>query len=103
MSDRVPRGEKENWSLEIGGLWHDCKHPVWGLGICLDDWRRQNRSVWVSWSPQIRQSAADWAGAGMPPTIMAVYGPLWLTRRMNDLGEKDGESLESADFWGLGQ
>lgn len=94
MSDKVPRGEKENWSLEMGGLWRDRKHSVWGPGVSLDDWRPENRSVWVSWSPQIRQSAADWAQAGMSPTIMAVYGHIWVIQRMNDLGEKDGESGE---------
>lgn len=45
-------------------------------------------------SPQIRQSAADWAVAGMPPMIMAVYGAILMTQCMNDLGEKDGESGE---------
>lgn len=78
----------------MGGLWHDRKHSVWGAGVSLDDWRPENRSVWVSWSPQIRQSAADWAEAGMSPTIMAVCGHIWLIQRMNDLGEKDGESGE---------
>lgn len=48
MSDKVPRGEKENWSLETGGLWRDRKHSVWGPGVSLDDWRPENRSVWVS-------------------------------------------------------
>lgn len=48
----------------------------------------------MSGSPQIRQSAADWAEAGMSPTIMAVCGHIWLIQRMNDLGEKDGESGE---------
>lgn len=88
---KVPRGEAENWSLEMGGLWHDSKHLVWGPGVSRDDWRRENRSVWVVVAPQNRQSAADWAAAGIPPTIMAVYGSVWSTRRMNDLGEKDGE------------
>lgn len=58
----------------MGGLWRDCKHLVWGAGVSLDDWRPEKRSMWVSWSPQFRQSAADWAGTGMSPTIMAVTG-----------------------------
>lgn len=55
---------------------------------------QENRSMWMIWSPQNRQNAADWAASGMSPTIMAVYGPVWLTQRMNDLGEKAGESGE---------
>lgn len=81
------RGRK----LESGDWWVVARLGsifVWGVGFSRDERGRENRSMWVVSSPQNRQNAADWAAAGMSPTIMAACGLVWSTRRMKDLGEK---------------